>query len=104
MSALLPLFHWVYCSEDWPGVLTTSQGSESGKSISPGIEISNLIDRHSNVISDHFPTGRSKRCVPSTPRCVRCMDMGIEDCRYRSVKKRGIGTTLRMGQACVPCR
>jgi len=48
--------------------------------------------------------GYSKRCVPGAARCVRCTEMGIEDCRYCSVKKRGIGTTLRMGQACVPCR
>ena len=30
--------------------------------------------------------------------------MDIRDCIYTSVKKRGIGNTLRMGQACVPFR
>jgi len=30
--------------------------------------------------------------------------MGIEDCVYDGIKKRGIGKTLRMGQACSYCR
>ena len=30
--------------------------------------------------------------------------MGIEFCIYKQVKKRGAGTTLRMGEACEPCR
>jgi len=30
--------------------------------------------------------------------------MGIEDCVYDHVKKRGIGKTLRMGEACKRCR
>jgi len=30
--------------------------------------------------------------------------MGIEDCVYGSVKKRGVGKTLKMGQACAYCR
>ena len=30
--------------------------------------------------------------------------MGIQDCCYAPVKKRGAGNTLRMGQACIPCR
>ena len=45
-----------------------------------------------------------KKCIPNTPRCVRCMDLGIEDCRYGSVKKSRTGNMLRMGQACTPCR
>jgi len=85
------------------GGLTSSQSSESGKSILPSVGISNLINHYPDVISDHLHFCHLKKCVPSTPRCVRCMDMGIEDCRYGSVKKRGIGSTLRMGQACVPC-
>lgn len=32
------------------------------------------------------------------------MELGIRDCTYISVKKRGAGNTLRTGQACVPCR
>ncbi|KAF9783513.1 hypothetical protein BJ322DRAFT_158918 [Thelephora terrestris] len=44
------------------------------------------------------------RCIQGTPRCARCTDMGIEDCRYDPVKKRGIGNTLRTGGACIPCR
>ena len=30
--------------------------------------------------------------------------MGIEDCVYESVKKRGIGGTLRMRESCERCR
>jgi len=30
--------------------------------------------------------------------------MGIEDCAYSYVKKRGIGKTLKMGAACAYCR
>jgi len=30
--------------------------------------------------------------------------MGIEDCIYDHIKKRGIGKTLKMGQACNLCR
>ena len=30
--------------------------------------------------------------------------MNIQDRLYTPVKKRGIGNTLRMGQACIPCR
>jgi hypothetical protein len=30
--------------------------------------------------------------------------MGIQDCIYEQVKKRGIGKTLRMGEACTCCR
>ena len=30
--------------------------------------------------------------------------MGIQDCVYEQVKKRGIGKTLRMGEACACCR
>ena len=30
--------------------------------------------------------------------------MGIEDCVFSSIKKRGIGKTLRMGEACTYCR
>ncbi|KAF9642933.1 hypothetical protein BDM02DRAFT_3264295 [Thelephora ganbajun] len=47
---------------------------------------------------------RKVKCIPGTPRCARCTAVGIEDCRYGSVKKRGPGSILRMGQACIPCR
>ena len=30
--------------------------------------------------------------------------MEIEDCIYEPVKKRGVGKTLRMGEACACCR
>ena len=30
--------------------------------------------------------------------------MGIEDCVFDSIKKRGIGKTLRVGEACNLCR
>ena len=91
-------------SEDWPRVFTSSQSSESGKSI---ITLCWNVDSHQpcpNGISYYLPLGRSKRCFPGTPRCVRCMIVGIEDCRYHPVMKRGSGTTLGMGQACVSCR
>ncbi|KAF9779637.1 hypothetical protein BJ322DRAFT_369970 [Thelephora terrestris] len=47
---------------------------------------------------------RKAKCIPGTPRCVRCVTLGIQDCRYAPVKKRGAGSILRMGEACVPCR
>ncbi|KAF9779638.1 hypothetical protein BJ322DRAFT_369059 [Thelephora terrestris] len=47
---------------------------------------------------------RKAKCIPGTPRCVRCTTLGIQDCSYIPVKKRGSGTTLRMGEACVLCR
>jgi hypothetical protein len=76
------------------------QGSESGKSVSPRMKLLNLINHYATGI----PTAPSKKCTPGTPRCARCTAMGIEDCSYGSVKKRGVGNTLRMGQACIPCR
>jgi len=30
--------------------------------------------------------------------------MGIEDCVFDNFQKRGIGKTLRMGEACIYCR
>jgi hypothetical protein len=30
--------------------------------------------------------------------------MGIQDCIYEQVKKRGVGKTLKMGEACTSCR
>ena len=30
--------------------------------------------------------------------------MGIEDCVYENIKKRGIGKTLKMREACIRCR
>ena len=30
--------------------------------------------------------------------------MGIEDCTYAQIKRRGTGKTLRMGEACEYCR
>jgi hypothetical protein len=30
--------------------------------------------------------------------------MGIQDCVYEKVKKRGVGKTLKMGEACACCR
>jgi len=45
-----------------------------------------------------------KKCTPATPRCLRCAELKIDECLYVSVKKRGVGTTLRMGRACQRCR
>ena len=47
---------------------------------------------------------RLKKCVPKSRRCERCTSLGIEECTYGGVKKRGTGGTLRMGEACTPCR
>ena len=46
----------------------------------------------------------SQKCAPGTPRCMRCTKMGIEDCVYDNIKKRGVGKTLKMGEACAYCR
>ena len=96
-------FHWLCRSEYRSGALTPSQRSESGKYISSCVGITNLIGRHPDAIPNHVPLGRSKRCVPGTPCCVRCMTMRIE-CRYGPAKTRGVGSTLPIGQACVLCR
>ena len=45
-----------------------------------------------------------KKCTPATPRCLRCTELGIDECLYVPVKKRGAGNTLRMGEACQRCR
>ncbi|KAF9646809.1 hypothetical protein BDM02DRAFT_2889409 [Thelephora ganbajun] len=37
-------------------------------------------------------------------RCKRCTMMDLNDCVYEKTKKRGAGTTLRMGNACKRCR
>ncbi|KAF9643250.1 hypothetical protein BDM02DRAFT_3123697 [Thelephora ganbajun] len=47
---------------------------------------------------------RKVKCVPATPRCLRCTELKIDECLYVSVKKRGTGNTLRMGEACQRCR
>ncbi|KAF9779636.1 hypothetical protein BJ322DRAFT_369328 [Thelephora terrestris] len=47
---------------------------------------------------------RKVKCIPGTRRCARCTTLGIQDCHYAPVKKRGAGSTLRMNEACVPCR
>ncbi|KAF9779641.1 hypothetical protein BJ322DRAFT_368458 [Thelephora terrestris] len=47
---------------------------------------------------------RKVRCIPGTPRCARCVVMNVQDCHYLPVKKRGAGNTLRMREACLPCR
>jgi hypothetical protein len=66
---------------------------------------SELRSAHVIVIrSDHVLLCCFQKCVPGPRRCVRCKDMGIEDCVYEQVKKRGIGNTLRMGEACACCR
>ena len=81
------------------------QGSESGKSIFRRIGILDLTKSYMDGIPDHFiPDHHAKKCIPGTPRCVRCTAVGIEDCSYGSVKKRGSGNTLPTGQACIPCR
>ena len=64
----------------------------------------NLINCYTTGIFDRLALNRLKKCIAGTPRCVRCTAMDIEDCSYGSVKKRGAGSTLRMGQACIPCR
>ena len=50
--------------------------------------------------SDHRP----QKCIPGSPRCVRCTNMGIEDCVYNKIRKRGAGNTLGTGEACGYCR
>ena len=80
------------------------QGPESGKSIFPHIEILNLINSYAGEIFDHLVPNRTKKCVPGTPRCVRCTSIGIEECSYDLVKKRNVRNLLPPGQACIPCR
>ena len=46
-----------------------------------------------------------QKCTPGpAQRCERCMSLGLEVCIYKQIKKRGIGKTLRMGEACKRCR
>ncbi|KAF9779633.1 hypothetical protein BJ322DRAFT_370638 [Thelephora terrestris] len=72
-------------------------GSESGKLYFPSLRAC--------VSSSSLRIGStSKKCIPGTPRCDRCKALGIQDCGYTTVKKRGIGNTLRMREACIPCR
>ena len=81
------------------------QGWESGKSIFRRLGMLNLtMDPYTDGIPDHLIPNRAKKCIPGTPRCVRCTAIGIEDCSYRSVMKRGTGNTLATGRACVLCR
>ncbi|KAF9642931.1 hypothetical protein BDM02DRAFT_1798514 [Thelephora ganbajun] len=65
--------------------------------------------------NQHKPTTMSKRaclpcrarkvkCIPGSQRCVRCTTLEIKGCTYDSVKKRGPGGTLGMGEACTSCR
>jgi hypothetical protein len=54
--------------------------------------------------ADHVLPCYIQKCVPGPRRCVRCTRMEIEDCIYEPVKKRGVGKTLRMGEACASCR
>ena len=56
------------------------------------------------IRANHAPPRYFQKCVPGLSRCVRCMRMEIQDCIYESVKKRGVGKTLRMGEACACCR
>ena len=70
------------------------QGKESGKNPAPP----------SFIRSNRGPLWRSQKCIPGAIRCMRCMNLGIEDCTYEWVKKRGVGRTLKMGEACEYCR
>ena len=88
-------------SEESEGSPGFAQSSESGKSIHLVLQ---YFESHQPFRTDPPTTHRSKKCIPSSPRCVRCMELGIEDCRYDSAKRRGPGNTLRTGQACVSCR
>ena len=56
--------------------------------------------------SERFcPRSTLQKCTPGPAHvCERCMSMGLETCIYKQIKKRGIGKTLRMGEACKRCR
>jgi hypothetical protein len=56
------------------------------------------------IRANHAPPRYFQKCVPGPSRCVRCTRMEIQDCIYEPVKKRGVGKTLRMGEACACCR
>jgi len=75
--------------------LFRSQDQKSGEFRSASVKV---------VRSDRRLRRHSQKCVPGTLRCVRCTKMGIEDCVYDNVKKRGVGKTLKTGQACAYCR
>ncbi|KAF9779640.1 hypothetical protein BJ322DRAFT_369397 [Thelephora terrestris] len=47
---------------------------------------------------------RKVKCIPGIPRCARCTALDFQECCYIPVKKRGLGSTLRTGEACLPCR
>lgn len=52
-----------------------------------------------------YPRLTLQRCIPGpAKRCERCTALRIKDCVYEQVKKRGVGKTLRMGEACKRCR
>jgi hypothetical protein len=51
------------------------------------------------IRSDHVLPCCFQKCVPGPRRCVRCTDMGIEDCAYGQAMKKG-----RMNEACARCR
>ena len=46
-----------------------------------------------------------QKCIPGlTKRCERCATLGVKDCIYLPTKRRQVGETLRMGEACDRCR
>ena len=67
--------------------------------------VSTAIPSPLNGRSDGCARRSFQKCAPGPSlRCERCTAIGIEDCVFDPIKKRGVGKTLRMGEACNFCR